>query len=148
MEEREEGTAAAPEEEWLIEGPQAPAPDPDQRTRRLVAARGAATSNPAPPTKKVKKIASKGDKLEVVHRQSTRLSEAKTPPAKRRAVTGVDPSPQSSPASSQSSILPETSAPRTSSKLPGSSTPPTMKRGRATPSPAAYTLGSMLVDPE
>ena len=55
--EREEGVAAAPEEEWLAEGPQAPAPDPDQCTRTRAAARGAATSNPAPSTKRVFPVA-------------------------------------------------------------------------------------------
>ena len=45
-------------------GPQAPARDPDQRTRRRAVARGAATSNPAPPTKKVKKTSAKTNKAE------------------------------------------------------------------------------------
>ena len=68
-------------QEWLAAGPQAPELDLDQHPRRQ-ASRGPVAPAPAPVTKKVKNIASKGDRPDVTGRYSSHLSGAKTPPAK------------------------------------------------------------------
>ena len=92
--------AAALEDEWLAAGPQAPAPDPNQRTRRRAATRGAATSNPAPAIKTVKKTSTKSTKADVACRQSPRLAQAKAPSAKRPTAMDAESSPHSSSGSS------------------------------------------------
>ena len=68
-----------PEDEWLVAGPQAPSPDPDQRNHRSAATRGAPTSNLAPATKRVKKVCTKSTKAEVACRESPYLAQAKDP---------------------------------------------------------------------
>jgi hypothetical protein len=69
-----------PGEEWLAARHQAPEPNLEPRPRRRI---GWGAVAPAPrPAKKVKNIASKGDGAGAVRRHSSRLSEAKSPPAK------------------------------------------------------------------
>lgn len=135
------------EEEWLSMGPQAPEPLPGEHLRKR-AVRKTAASAPEPAAKKEKRAVLKDDVPETARRQSSRLLEANTPPVKQRTVTGVDPSPQSSSASSRSSTPPKKSAPEASSGLPGSSARPSLKRARVTPPPATYALSSMLDDSE
>nr|XP_020162787.1 uncharacterized protein LOC109748156 [Aegilops tauschii subsp. strangulata] len=103
QEEEEVEEAEQLEEEWLAAGLQAPEPILDQCSHRRVANRGAVVPDPAPATKKVKKITSKGSKPDAVRRQSSHLAEAKTPPAKQSVAAGVDSSSQSGSSSPQSS---------------------------------------------
>jgi hypothetical protein len=113
-----------PKEEWLSVGPQAPGPDLDQRPHRWATSRGTVAPAPAPAVRWVKKIASKSDKPDVERRHSSCLFEAKTPPAKQRAVMGVDSSSQSDSSSSCSSSSLEPPMPQQVMKLPGSTAPP------------------------
>ena len=98
-------------------GPQAPELDLDQCPRRRAASRGASVPAPTPVVRKVKKIASKSDRPDVECRHPSRLSEAKTPPAKRWATMRVDSSSQSDSSSSRSSSSLEPLASRQDLKL-------------------------------
>nr|XP_020178872.1 brain acid soluble protein 1-like [Aegilops tauschii subsp. strangulata] len=123
-EEGEEDAAAAPEDEWLAAGPQAPVLDPDQLTRRRAAARGTATSNPTPAANRVKKTSTKSTKVKVACCQSPRLAQTKASSAKRPGAVEAESSPRSSWSSPQSSSSPELPMPRQAPKLPGSSALP------------------------
>lgn len=103
--EAEEAEQPKEEEERLTLGPQALRQYPYRLPRKWTR-QGKAAPASSTVTKMARKIASKTDKSEVVHSQSTRLSEATTPPAKRQAIIGVNLRPQLSPASSHSSTVP------------------------------------------
>ena len=99
LQEEEETGEAAELEEWLAAGPQAPEPDPGQRTCKR------STGDPA--AGKVKKTTTKASKAEAACRQSPRLAQTKASSAKRPTDMEAESNPRSGSSSSQSSSSPD-----------------------------------------